>query len=440
MLKKLFIIAVIANTLTFIDQSSTSILLVYVNRDFNFNKNLCSFSIVAYPFAISLFLLIIGQFIDNIGWKNVLLWGSIIYAFGLLLCGTSINGQMFIISRFIQGIGACCLITSTLVLINNEFPKRIRGRVLGACIGIASIGFSLAPVLFSIMVCSLSWRIVFFINAIICLYSIFLINNYTFKFEINYKNKLDILGFILYSGLLISTIIIYFLHMNIYLAIFLIIFFFIILFIQEKSASNPLISFKIFKNLQFAKGGIILFFVQINITFVFFWTLYIQGTYDINPIYVGIVMLPCFLPALFISKVVGTWYDKKGLYIPLKYAAITLAFGTLLILFSIYNNFLMFFIGILFYGISIAIFIPILNTHMISSMNTTLRGKAVAMLQNIRQIGMVFGLITFGNIILDKVGTITQIRFKTAHVLLLIINVGILVAIFINHLKFKSVD
>lgn len=419
-------------TLIFIDQSCINILINYIISDCKLSKDTTAVSMMAYPFGLAMFLLLCGQVIDKTGWKKVFLFGGFLFSIGSLLCGLSINSIMIIFARYTQGAGAGCLITFVLVIINLEFPVKIRGKLFGACIGIAAIGFSLAPILASIIAHYISWRLIFLINTIICMVVVQLVRKYKAKVIASNQNSIDFYGFIIYVLILIITVISsFYKNLSLYL---LIIVCCIWLFFVEKKSRNPLIPLRFFKNINFSIGNVILFSVQLNIIFVFFWALFIQNLFHIPPLYLGFVMLPCFLPALILSKFAGVWYDKKGAFKPLWFASISLLTGSIFTLIGISTQMHWFFyFGITFYGIGTAIFIPVINIAILTNVKKTDTGKASAILQMMRQRSMTMGTLSFSKIILKTDGLIDMGGLVIAHEMLLIINICISVIVLLNY-------
>jgi predicted MFS family arabinose efflux permease len=114
----------------------------------------------AYLIAQSAATPIWGKISDIFGRKPILLVTNAIFFVGSLLAGVSVNIDMLIAARVIQGIGGGGLITLVNIAISDLFSVRDRGMYFGMIGGVWALASSLGPVVGGLFTQKVSWRYV----------------------------------------------------------------------------------------------------------------------------------------------------------------------------------------------------------------------------------------------------------------------------------------
>ena len=107
---------------------------------------------------------IYGKLGDLYGRKQILTAAILLFLAGSALCGQAHSMTELIAFRAVQGLGAGGLIVLIQAVIGDIVPPRERGRyqgVFGAVFGIASVA---GPLLGGVIVQSISWRWIFYVN------------------------------------------------------------------------------------------------------------------------------------------------------------------------------------------------------------------------------------------------------------------------------------
>lgn len=109
-----------------------------------------------YILTFASLLLAGGALADRFGSKTIYILGLAIFVLASCLCAASINGQMLIAGRLIQGIGAALFMPSSLSLLAASYPdERVRARMFGLWAALVSAASGLGPFIGE---CWYSWR------------------------------------------------------------------------------------------------------------------------------------------------------------------------------------------------------------------------------------------------------------------------------------------
>ncbi|SFR69572.1 drug resistance transporter, EmrB/QacA subfamily [Agromyces sp. CF514] len=118
----------------------------------------------AYLLGYAVPLLITGRLGDRFGPKRVYLAGLVVFTLASLWCGLSGEISMLIAARAVQGVGAALMTPQTMAVIARIFPPNQRGAAMGLWGSVAGVATLVGPILGGLLVDSLGWQWVFFVN------------------------------------------------------------------------------------------------------------------------------------------------------------------------------------------------------------------------------------------------------------------------------------
>ncbi|QEY35699.1 MFS transporter [Caproiciproducens galactitolivorans] len=288
-------------------------------------KDLQGFQMISFVFSVYLLASAIttpiyGKLSDLYGRKNTLSIGIFIFITGSFLCGLSQNMYMLIGFRVLQGLGAGSIFTVTYTIVGDVFTLEERPKVqgmLGTVWGIASLA---GPFLGGIIIETLTWHWIFFINIPFGILSVILLQrNIKESFE-KKKQPFDFAGIITLSAAMLIFLNM-FLSMNtgntnqkpyfiasITLTLFLLLLFYKI----EKKAKEPIFPFDIFTK-ESTLANIICFLAStIMIGMDCYMPIYLQNVLGLSAKISGLSMAPMSISWLIASVVLGRCMVRRG--------------------------------------------------------------------------------------------------------------------------------
>jgi EmrB/QacA subfamily drug resistance transporter len=147
-----------------VDSSITQLILPRLEVDFDARLSTVSWVAVAYLLTMAGFLPIFGRVADMFGRKLLYTGGFLIFVLGSALCGFAPNLPALIAFRVLQAIGAALLSSNSVAIVVTAAGPEHRGRALGIMAAAQAIGLSAGPAIGGLVLDTLGWQWVFWIN------------------------------------------------------------------------------------------------------------------------------------------------------------------------------------------------------------------------------------------------------------------------------------
>lgn len=258
-----------------------------------------SWVITAYVLTFGGLMLLGGRLGDTIGRKRAFIAGVALFTIASILCGVAWNEATLVTARLLQGIGAAIASPTGLALVATTFPKGPARNAATAVFGAMTAVGSVMGLVVGGALTEVSWRWAFLVNVPIGLIMIYLART-TLRETNKERMKLDAAGAILAT--LLCTAAVYGFSMGpekgwsspitigsiVAAGVFGIAF-----IIVERTAENPVVPFKLFKDRNrlatftaiFLAGGV-LFTLTVLIG------LYVQDILGYSALRAGIGFIP----------------------------------------------------------------------------------------------------------------------------------------------------
>ena len=147
-----------------VDTTIVNVITPSVIDDLGIDSSQAQWVQESYAIMFAALLLVAGRVADLRGARFIFLLGVVVFGASSLLAGVSSNGEILILARFLQGIGAAMVLPTTLSLLNHMFTGKARGQAFAVWGGTIGAATALGPALGGWLSEHFSWRWAFGIN------------------------------------------------------------------------------------------------------------------------------------------------------------------------------------------------------------------------------------------------------------------------------------
>ncbi|WP_400243176.1 MFS transporter [Niallia sp. JL1B1071] len=316
-----WLIFTVLNIFTFmstLDASIVNIALPTISKQLGLAFASSQWVVISYLLTICTVILFFGKLGDMFGKIRVFKWGSVLFIIGSFLCGLSNSLSFLVISRIIQAIGASMTMANSQGIVTEIFPAKERGKALGLIGTFVSLGSITGPSLGGIIISSLGWEYIFWINIPIGIIAISLAWKILPKDVTLTKTKIDVAGSLLFSfaiilligGLLLGQQFGY-ANWMIISSILIGIIIFISFIIVEYRRDSPMLELSIFKNPLFSISIFCAFIVFIaNFCFNILSPFYTQDILGLSALHSGYILMLFPITMAVVAPLSGALSDK----------------------------------------------------------------------------------------------------------------------------------
>ena len=254
----------------------------------------------SYLLALAVCLIPAGKLGDRFGRKKMYISGVVLFGITSVAIGLVGSIEGVLVFRALQGVAAAMLMPQTIALLRSTFPREKFGMAVGIWGGVSSVSIAGGPLVSGLLVESLGWEWVFYINVPIAIVGIIMAGLVIRETPIEKGGGIDILGILLLAGALFAIVFAVvqaqswgwgsaatigtFVAAVVLFALFVIV---------EGRVANPLIPLSLFKTAGVSVGGLVFianFFAILGVTFLL--TLFLMNSLGNGTATAGLMMLP----------------------------------------------------------------------------------------------------------------------------------------------------
>ncbi len=140
--------------------------LPHIARDLGASEAQLHIAFSAYLAGMASSMVFAGKIADKAGRQPVAITGAVIFALASVLCTQAQESTLFLIGRFIQGIGAGGCYVVAFAILRDTLSAQRRAKVLSMLNGITCIIPVLAPVIGYLIMLKLPWQSLFWTMAV----------------------------------------------------------------------------------------------------------------------------------------------------------------------------------------------------------------------------------------------------------------------------------
>ena len=401
--------------ITYLDSTILNVALPTLQQDLHASIAGLQWVTDAYLLVVASLLMLTGSAADRLGRKRLFLIGLAGFSLGSLLCSLAPNTGSLVALRMLQGLGGSMLTPVSLSIVRNTFhdPKE-RAQALGIWSGIFGVATACGPVAGGVLVSSVGWRSIFWVNVPIGAAMIAATLRYVPESRAPRPRRVDVpgqllmivfLGSLTYaviqgpvSGWAAAPILALFAVAAVSLAVFVAV---------ERRRPEPLLEPRFFRSHPFTGASVIavLAFVVLG-GFLFVITLYLQQARGYSPLRSGLSLLPATVVMAAAAPVAGHLTGRRGPRIPLVVSGLCVAAGMALLLgLGPSTSFLQVTVALMLAGVGLGLVNPPITNTGVSGMPPAQAGVAAAVISATRQSGSVLGVAVMGDLVTTGVSS-----------------------------------
>lgn len=392
-----------------LDNTVLNVALPTMQRELHATVAGMQWTIDAYTLVLASLLMLAGSTADRIGRAKVFKIGLVLFTLGSVLCSVAPNLQSLVAFRMVQAVGGSMLNPVAMSIITNTFTDpRERARAIGVWGGVVGISMAAGPVVGGLLVDSVGWRSIFWINLPVGLAALLLTWRYVPESRAPKPRRPDPVGQLLVIALLgsltyaiieapsagwTSTRILVFAALAVCSVIGLLLY--------EPRRAEPLIDLRFFRSAPFSGATVIAVCAFAALSgFLFLNTLYLQNVRGLSALHAGLYMLPMAALTFVCAPVSGRLVGSRGARLPLLVAGAAMtACGLMFAAFDAETRNVLLFTGYVLFGLGFGMVnAPITNTA-VSGMPRSQAGVAAAVASTSRQIGGTLGVAVIGAVL-----------------------------------------
>jgi EmrB/QacA subfamily drug resistance transporter len=391
------------------DVTIVNVALPAIRQDLHASLSGLQWSVDAYTLVIGSLLMASGSTADRFGRRRVFQTGLALFTLGSLLCSLATSVTALVIFRCLQALGGSMLNPVALSIISNTFTERqARARAMGVWGAVFGISLAIGPVLGGLLVTTVSWRAIFWINVPIGIAAIVLTQLFVPESKAATARRFDPWGqslIIVLLGTLTygviegpsdgwgSPLIVGMFAAAAAAAAALV--------LVESRRKQPLLEIRFFRSVPFSGASLIAVLAfGVLAGFLFLNTLYLQEGRGYSALHAGLLTLPMAAMIFVFAPISGRLVASRGPRLPLVLAG--LASATALVLLTRLSDatslpYLLACYVVLGLGCGL-VNAPISNTA-VSGMPNSQAGVAASVASASRQTGNALGVAITGSIV-----------------------------------------
>lgn len=395
--------------ITYLDSTILNVALPTLQKDLHASIAGLQWVSDAYLLVVASLLMLTGSTADRLGRKRLFLIGLAGFSPGSLLCSLAPNTGSLVALRMLQGLGGSMLTPISLSIVRNTFhDQKERAQALGIWSGIFGVAAECGPVVGGLLVSSVGWRSIFWVNVPIGAAMIAATLRYVPESRAPRPRRVDVpgqllmivfLGSLTYaviqgpdSGWTAAPILALFAVAAVSLAAFVTV---------ERHRPEPLLELRFFRSHPFTGASLIavLAFIVLG-GFLFVITLYLQQVRGESPLRAGLSLLPAMLVMAVAAPVAGQVTGRYGARVPFVASGALIAAGMAMLLgLAPGTSYAWILVALAVTGAGLGLVNPPITNIGVSGMPPEQAGVASAVISATRQVGSVLGVAVMGDLV-----------------------------------------
>lgn len=410
-----------------LDVTVVNVALPSIERELHATVSGLQWVVASYALVIASLLMLAGSTADRVGRRRTFQVGLALFTLGSLLCSLAPSLTALVVFRMVQAVGGSMLNPVAMSIITNTFTERAeRARAIGIWGGVIGLSMALGPVIGGILVSSVGWRSIFWVNIPVGIAAIILTAVFVPESKAPRARRFDPVGQVLVmitlatlvygiiegpvSGWTAPDIIACFAAAAAAGAGFA---------WYETRRREPLLDIRFFRSVPFSGATMIAVSAFAGLGgFLLLSTIYLQDVRGLSALHAGLYMLPMAGMTAICSPLSGRIVGARGPRLPLIGAGIAITVSAVMLTrLAVATSATSLVITYLVFGLGFGLVnAPITNTAM-AGMPRTQAGVAAAVASTSRQVGSSLGVAVIGSAVVSAmVGPIRTGFVPASHI------------------------
>ena len=397
-----------------LDTTIVNVALPSIQRNLDAPISGLQWTIDAYTLVLASLLMLSGSTADRFGRRRIFQLGLGLFTLGSLLCSVAPGLGWLVLFRIVQAVGGSMLNPIALSIITNTITeRRERARALGIWGAVFGLSLALGPVLGGVLVSTIGWRAIFWINVPVGIAAIVLAQCFVPESRAPRARRFDPAGQALVITMLatLTYALIEGPHRGWGSALIVSLFAVAVaaaaaLVVVESRREQALLDVRFFRSAPFSGATVIAVaaFAAFG-GFLFLNSLYLQDVRGFTALHAGLLTLPMAGMIALFAPVSGRLVASRGSRIPLVLAGLAIAVGAfLLVRLGPHTSVGYLVLSYVILGIGLGfVNAPISNTA-VSGMPIEQAGVAASVASTSRQVGATLGVAITGSIVANATG------------------------------------
>lgn len=397
-----------------LDNTVLNVALPSMRRELDASVAGLQWSIDSYTLVLASLLMLAGSTADRIGRRKVFVTGLVFFTLGSLLCSLAPSLDWLIVFRMVQAVGGAMLNPVAMSIITNTFTEpAARARAIGVWGAVAGLSMAAGPLIGGLMVDTVGWRSIFWLNLPIGLAALVLTLRHIPESRAARPRRPDPVGQVLVMALLgsvtygiIEAPAVGWTSPLIVGCAVVAVASLVGLLVYEPRREEPLVDLRFFRSAPFSGATVIAVSAFAGLSgFLFLNTLYLQDVRGLGALEAGLYMLPMAALTFLFAPLSGRLVATRGPRLPLLVAGVTMsASGLLFAVFEAETSTPLLFAGYMLFGLGFGMVnAPVTNTA-VSGMPRSQAGVAAAIASTSRQTGGTLGVAVVGSVLASGMG------------------------------------
>jgi len=389
-----------------LDVTIVNVALPAIGHQFHSRLSGLQWTVDAYTLVLASLLMLSGSTADRLGRRRTFVLGLGIFTLGSLLCSVAPSLTLLVVFRMLQAVGGSMLNPVAMSIVTNTFhDPRERAQAIGVWASVVGLAMALGPVVGGVLVSSVGWSSIFWINVPIGLAAIVLTLRFVPESRAPVARRIDGVGQALV--IVIMSCVTYAIieapnrgwGSPIIWGPLALSGSSLIAFLRwERRRHEPLVDLRFFRSLPFAAATLaaVAAFASLG-GFLFLNTLYLQDVRGLSALGAGVDTLPMAAMTLLIPPLSGRIVGRRGSRLPLMVAGTAIMASCLLLTrLTSTTPFSLLFVAYVVFGVGFG-FVNAPITHAaVSGMPRAQAGVASAVASTSRQTGQTLGVAVTG--------------------------------------------